>query len=107
MKCPCCGAETSYNNIDIAEAAKDLLTPDQYRVFNIINSRPWFFKHQMLVDVVYQDDPDGGPLTASVTVYSHISNVNKRLKAIGVKIAKRQPRKHESTWGVVSLEARQ
>lgn len=42
-----------------------------------------------LVDAVYGDDPDGGPLYASECIRTHIHQMKPALAAVGLRIASR------------------
>jgi hypothetical protein len=56
------------------------------RVVNIVSSRPDGIAIGDLVDAVYADDPDGGPVTAPRSVNVMIHKANAQLAAQGYAI---------------------
>ena len=60
--------------------------PLRQRMVNILANRPDGLTINNLVDLVYADDPDGGPVTApsSLNVMAH--KANKQLRAQGYQI---------------------
>ena len=60
--------------------------PLRQRMVNILANRPDGLTINNLVDLVYADDPNGGPLTAprSLNVMAH--KANKQLRAQGYQI---------------------
>ncbi len=56
------------------------------RLVNIVADRPDGIAIGDLVDQVYADDPDGGPVTAPRSVNVMIHKANKQLRAQGYQI---------------------
>lgn len=83
--CPCCGAPV---RIEPWEAALEDLTPMQRRIAEAVAKRPGLRRAE-LTDLVYAQDPDGGPMTADSSVASQISRMNQRLGRHGFRIASR------------------
>ena len=59
----------------------------QKRILEIVSKRtPAGVSARELVDLVYQDDPNGGPEAADVSVKTTICRLNKTLKEHGLRI---------------------
>jgi hypothetical protein len=56
------------------------------RLVDIVTNRPDGMAIGELVDAVYADDPDGGPVTAPRSVNVMIHKANKQLRSQGYQI---------------------
>lgn len=82
--CKCCG-QTLPRDSPFEMVS---LTPQQYRIVQRIKKAG---KHgittEMLIDHVYANDPDGGPVTAAQTLHVQVMLANRELRKIGFKVA--------------------
>ena len=76
--CPCCGQAVA---VDPVTATRAALTPMQRAIFDIVMRRPGLSRER-LADVVYADDPQGGPDFAGSVISVHIMQANKRSRAL-------------------------
>lgn len=80
--CPHCGAPMP----DVPlEAMLSACTPGQRRILDLVARRPGLSGNEV-ADVVYQDDPDGGPLYARGTIAVQVKNLNKRILPLGWRV---------------------
>lgn len=93
MNCPCCGQvipagiEITFSDLytSILRDGKCVtLTPAQYKIAKAVKTHGQAMPE--LVRLVYEDDPNGGPLTAHNTVSVHIAKANQRLREIKLRI---------------------
>ena len=82
MKCPCCGGTG-----EIDPKAPVDLSPLQFRIYDIVRRAKDGIPGPLLIDRVYAHYPDGGPLTASRSVYVQIRRMNERLAAVRERVA--------------------
>ena len=97
-KCPCCGQawpESDKIEIDnftrcISRYGKRVrLSDKQFKIFQVIWKYPMVLTRDEIIQKVYADDPDGGPLHSS-TLSVTINFANKRLKEIGLSMGSKQ-----------------
>ena len=93
MKCPCCGqpypleaGELTF--IDQYRLVSDgvtevILTPKQYKILTGIRQRTRTLDE--LVEWVYGDDPNGGPVSAKNVIAVQICRLNERLAPLGIR----------------------
>jgi hypothetical protein len=62
------------------------LTPLEFRVWDVLRRAPDGLACAALIERVYSDRPDGGPLTARNSIWSHAHRANRKLAAIGQRI---------------------
>ncbi len=94
MKCPCCGqpypAETGkLSFIDMYRIVSDgteevRLTTTQYKILSGVRQRSRSLDE--LVEYVYGDRPDGGPMTAKNAIAVQMVKLNQRLVPLGIRI---------------------
>ncbi len=58
------------------------LSRTERRIWNIVRRFPGL-PAQDIANMVYADDPDGGPLGATETVRVHVRGINRRLAVVG------------------------
>ena len=99
--CPCCGsAGTRPDPKAVVDAIK--MSPTQRRIADLLASRfgrPVLCEH--VADVVYADDPDGGPDGGIRVISAHISKIRRRIAKHGLSIdCGRGPGEHSyrMTW---------
>jgi hypothetical protein len=82
MTCPCCaGAGT------IEAAAPVPLSPLQFAIWDCVRRSRGGLTAPMIAQQVYGGCADGGPLHAKTCIYLTIKSVNRRLAAVGIRIA--------------------
>lgn len=82
LLCPGCGQPFKTDRIT---AARDVLSPTQRRILDEIRAKQGRTVTQ-LANAVWEDDPNGGPLSANRNISVQISKANKRLEKFGLKI---------------------
>lgn len=89
--CPCCGA-------GIADTS--VLTRIQQRIYDTIFRHPGLLARE-LMEFIYADDPDGGPLSSKI-ISVHVVGINRRLASQGIAVHAR----HGSSDGykIIKLE---
>jgi DNA-binding response OmpR family regulator len=89
--CPCCG-QTLPSAYDVAaEAAR--LSHKQRALFNILAARNGrTVRHDFIHEVLWGDDPNGGPNDARNVLAVMVNHANSRLSAVGYRI--------RNVWGV-------
>ncbi len=80
--CPCCGHPMAVPNL---EAACRDVGPIMARILRVVAQRPGI-SLAALVDAVYADDPEGGPLTARATLVRRIGQERTRLARHGLRV---------------------
>lgn len=79
--CPCCRRpvpESYYPR------ALPTFGGQQQRIFDIVRQNNSVGINCMrIVDLVYAEDPDGGPLGAQKVIHTQIGHINRKLKAVG------------------------
>jgi hypothetical protein len=83
LLCPACGEPFEADRL---AAARDALTPTQRRIFDAVRAVPEI-QMDHIVDRVWGDDPNGGPMDARQNISVQIANANRRLKPIGLRIS--------------------
>ena len=81
-RCPCCGAPV---RVEAWKKALSVLTPQQRRIAEIVASRPGIRMIEV-ADLVYADDPDGGPEWAEASLAVQTCRANARLAPFGFAI---------------------
>ena len=71
----------------IEPAAPVALTPTQFRIWDAVRRSRDGLTAPALAAQVYADRYDGGPLHAKTCIYLTIKSVNRRLAAVGLRIA--------------------
>lgn len=66
------------------------LSPIQHRIFWFVALSPAGVTKGAIFDHLYGDDPDGGPFDGCL--YAHLTYLNQKLAAFGLKVAKRMKR---------------
>jgi hypothetical protein len=82
IPCPCCGGSGS-----IEPAAPVPLSQMQFKIWSAIRQSRHGLSAPQIVERVYSDRIDGGPLHAKTCIYLTIRAANLRLKSAGVEIA--------------------
>lgn len=82
--CPCCGQETGSASINLAF----LFSGYRRRIVEALLESNGKTVRQ-LVDLVYYDDPNGGPDAPEATIYSQITHINRVLRKHGFTIERR------------------
>ncbi|WP_305968577.1 MULTISPECIES: hypothetical protein [unclassified Mameliella] len=83
LRCPSCGQPFEADRV---AAARDVLSPTQRRIFDVIRENP-DFQIEQIANRVWEDDPNGGPLHAHGNISAQICYANKRLEPLGLRIA--------------------
>ncbi|MGH6792539.1 MAG: winged helix-turn-helix domain-containing protein [Methyloceanibacter sp.] len=83
--CPCCGQQVMDEAVALIIEAK--LPPLQTSVALVLCSKfgRWV-RYGNLVESVYADDPDGGPLTARQAIQVHLCHLRRNLRSAGLEI---------------------
>lgn len=84
VRCPCCNGVG-----EIEDAPNVPLSPTQQRIYRII-ARGELDCHT-IVDLLYKDDPDGGPEYALVAFRAQVQRINKKLTNKKIKATKNGP----------------
>jgi hypothetical protein len=79
--CPCCKGKG-----EIEETAPVHLSPLQLKIYKTVRKSAYGIPGTELVNRIYADRDDGGPLWASVSINVQILRMNKRLAAVGQRI---------------------
>lgn len=82
IACPCC-----LGSGEIEEAAPVPLSPMQFRIFDIVRRSVHGIPGDLLVDRLYADHEDGGPLYARRSMWVQIKLANNRLAKANLRIA--------------------
>lgn len=82
--CPCCGQAIHAGRAPIeALEAAPLTVAERRLVQALVRIYPRSTTKTHLVDVLYDDDPNGGPETANLVVAVHLSRLRKKLPSYG------------------------
>jgi DNA-binding response OmpR family regulator len=87
--CPCCGATASRQSASML-LAMPIWTQSQLRILEALKGQQTV-RHERLIDVLWGDDIDGGPLNARRTLDVHLTNIRKKL------------RKHDLPWRLINV----
>lgn len=90
ITCPCCGHAA--DKLRLSEA-RDLFTATQLKILESIECRRVATMSE-IIDDVWGDDINGGPLDTRVTVSVHLVNIRKRMREAGL------PYEIKNVWGV-------
>lgn len=85
--CPCCSGTGT-----VEGGPPVYLSPMQARIYNAVKHAAQGISVKSLINKVYVDDEDGGPLFADNSIRVQIGLLNKRLAAANVKIGTRRGR---------------
>lgn len=83
--CPCCGCAWVAPLVEL-DALADMagLTGVQRVVLEAFRQKPGrAVLTERLITLLYEDDPDGGPLDAGATIRVHAFNLRKRIEPFG------------------------
>jgi hypothetical protein len=92
--CPCCGAPfrasarikiIQRDRLIIRNGKSAQLTPTEMKIFNVIYSTPDALDRYKLVDLVYADDPNGGP-EHTHSCESMLTLIRRKLFPLGLTI---------------------
>jgi hypothetical protein len=61
------------------------LPPIKQRIYDAVKRRPGITA-QELRDWVWADDPDGGPLTDTKCLHTHVAQLNALLRPLGIMV---------------------
>jgi hypothetical protein len=79
--CPCClGAG------EIEQQSPVHLSTMQLKIYDIVRRSKHGIVGEQLINKVYEDRRDGGPICARLSVHVQISNMNKRLAVVGQRV---------------------
>lgn len=93
MNCPCCNqplsADTELTLFDELRAVVKnenyvILSPIQYKILSAVRRRS--LSLDGLIEAVYADRVDGGPVTAANSVSVTIVALNRRLACLGIRV---------------------
>jgi len=94
MDCPCCGQPYPADSGDLvfldeyrvvgkgSETVR--LTTTQYKIISAVRRRTLSLEE--IINTVYGDRPDGGPLSARNTISVHMVRLNERLAPLGISV---------------------
>lgn len=84
MHCPTCGHETSQRApIEGLSSAPISGAVRRAIIEVLVDAYPGHVETQRLIDIVYADDPDGGPTSAQSTISKHIMKVRAKIEEYG------------------------
>jgi DNA-binding response OmpR family regulator len=82
MKCPCCGQDTDDESLDLLKWVK--LSPGERRVMDILlSAHPRRLTNARIADLMWTDDPTGGPEGGSAVVRVHLRRIRKKIAHLG------------------------
>ncbi len=81
MRCPTCAGTG-----EIAELSPVYLPPRQFRIWDTVRRAKHGISIADLADRVYSDRPDGGPGSATQSIWGLVRVANKRLAPFGQRI---------------------
>ena len=84
MKCPCCNGSG-----EIVPQAPVYLSRMQSRIWHFVRRSGDGISSENLIDRIYADHPDGGPLNARRSIWVTIVAANKRLSEARQRIVAR------------------
>ena len=87
VHCPCCN--TLIESLDVEDLAFIALSPLERRIVEaLISSYPRLVTRDYIIDQMYWDDPDGGPLDAYNTMHVVMMKVRRKLSKFGWTISR-------------------
>lgn len=110
MKCPCCEQDlplipkvklVSQYCIVLHRDSAVTLTRQQFKIVEAVQRHKTTFAQ--LVDAAYADDPSGGPDTAQWCISGAITQANKHLKNIGLRIKGDRGSSHVALYGLIEI----
>lgn len=82
MKCPCCGGEMEGGSPEVVLDAG--LTPLEMAIMTpLVKAYPRGMTARQLADIVYAEDPNGGPLQADRCIAVHMFYIRAKIKPLG------------------------
>ena len=87
MKCPCCGQPVE--EVSLGSLVEANLTAVERRVVEVlIEAYPSRISLEHIIDALYVDDPNGGPLWARKNAHVMVHRLRKKLAEVGWSIPK-------------------
>lgn len=88
QKCPCCGSAMSVVEVDPLAIANILrFSRMQRKIFNLlVRDIGIALPTERVLDRMYDDDPDGGPIEANRSLLVITCRMRKKLKPFGLTI---------------------
>lgn len=99
VTCPHCNGT---GKVEFKIELPTTLTKRQAQLYRAIKARPYAYGGNELAEILYSDDPNGGPLNPLATVHTVICHTNRRLKVVGERICANR-RGIGATYQVVKL----
>jgi DNA-binding response OmpR family regulator len=104
--CPTCGQIVKdAPRIDEAIAALRLVGIQKQIVLALASARGRYLSLDELAQIVYLDDPEGGPETASRSIYVQINKLRKKFNHWGARIEGKGAHRN-GYWRIISQFAR-
>lgn len=86
--CPCCGA-TLASGPPTWLVELFILCPAERRLMKVLARRfPWYVDREILIDALYGDRSDGGPLSANNVLSVHLCQLRRALEPFGWTVSK-------------------
>lgn len=82
VTCPCCGGEGT-----ISWGFPVAMPPMQQRIYEAVRFAKRPLSSSQIVNAIYGNRADGGPVWATKSIHVQIWNMNKRLAKVGEKIS--------------------
>lgn len=90
MKCPCCGGEMESTPEVTLDAG---LTPLELAIMTaMVSAYPRGLTRRQLANIVYSDDPNGGPDTAEKAMSVYLYYIRAKIKPLGWHVGGRSGR---------------
>lgn len=86
IQCPCCGRPDTRTNPIEAIAAITLSGHERRIALSLAGNFGHVVAMATLIDAVYGDDPEGGPLTADVIIKVMLVRLRRRLAPFGLAV---------------------
>ena len=84
ITCPCCGSQIDDPSIAMEHLAGVALTPSQREILQIIvKSHPRPVSTDAMIDLIYGDDPEGGPPFVRNVIAQQISRIRPVVRKYG------------------------
>jgi hypothetical protein len=75
--CPGCGRPVPRGDLDLPHVKR--------RIFDLVNQRPGI-SAERLCELVWADDPSGGPESGRKAIHVHVNQLNRRLASFGIAV---------------------
>ncbi|MBN8996133.1 MAG: hypothetical protein J0H94_12975 [Rhizobiales bacterium] len=85
IPCPCCGRPID-EDVHAVIATASLSRSERLAVSHLAERFGKWVRLGQVVEAVYVDDPDGGPLTAHQCVYMFLYRADKKLRSLGYAV---------------------